>query len=254
MLIDWFTVVAQIVNFLVLVALLKHFLYGRIIRAMEVREEKIASRLQDAEDERREALREAEDYRRKAKELEERREELLLMVKEEVEGERKRLLHEARAEVNEFQRKWHENIRQEKDAFLLDLKRRVSVEVCLMARHVLSNLANKQLEKQIMEVFLERLLSHNEEELRVLRESFGQSGGRVLMRSSFEIPEESRARMMEALRDRIGEELDFEFEVSADLICGIELRANAHKIGWNMENYLKTLEEDILRVIEEGAG
>ena len=32
MLIDWFTVVAQIVNFLVLVALLKHFLYGRLVR------------------------------------------------------------------------------------------------------------------------------------------------------------------------------------------------------------------------------
>ncbi len=31
MLIDWFTVVAQIINFLVLVALLKHFLWGRLV-------------------------------------------------------------------------------------------------------------------------------------------------------------------------------------------------------------------------------
>ncbi len=50
MLINWFTVLAQIVNFLILVYLLKRFLYGPIIRAMQEREKKIARRLQDAED------------------------------------------------------------------------------------------------------------------------------------------------------------------------------------------------------------
>ena len=45
MLIDWFTVVAQIVNFLVLVALMKHFLYGRLLRAIDEREAGIAARL-----------------------------------------------------------------------------------------------------------------------------------------------------------------------------------------------------------------
>ena len=49
MLIDWFTVCAQIVNFLVLVALLKHFLYGPILRAMDAREQTIAGRLAEAQ-------------------------------------------------------------------------------------------------------------------------------------------------------------------------------------------------------------
>jgi F-type H+-transporting ATPase subunit b len=38
--IDWFTLVAQIANFLILVALLKHFLYNRIIKAMDEREKR----------------------------------------------------------------------------------------------------------------------------------------------------------------------------------------------------------------------
>ena len=38
--IDWFTLLAQIVNFLLLVWLLKHFLYGRVVRAMDEREAK----------------------------------------------------------------------------------------------------------------------------------------------------------------------------------------------------------------------
>ena len=55
MLIDWFTVLAQIINFLVLVYLLKRFLYGRIIRAMDERERKIALRLEEAQGRKEEA-------------------------------------------------------------------------------------------------------------------------------------------------------------------------------------------------------
>ena len=49
MLIDWFTVSFQVINFLILIALLKRFLYGPIIRAMEERESTIAARLFEAE-------------------------------------------------------------------------------------------------------------------------------------------------------------------------------------------------------------
>jgi F-type H+-transporting ATPase subunit b len=67
-LIDWFTVAAQIVNFLILMALLKYFLYDRVVKAMDEREEKIHSRLQQAESLRQEAEREREVYRHKNRE------------------------------------------------------------------------------------------------------------------------------------------------------------------------------------------
>jgi len=45
MLIDWFTVGAQIVNFLILVWLLQHFLYKPILNAIDAREKRIAANL-----------------------------------------------------------------------------------------------------------------------------------------------------------------------------------------------------------------
>ncbi len=54
MLINWFVVAAQIINFLILVALLKRFLYGPIVAAMTAREDKIAGRLKEAQQKRRE--------------------------------------------------------------------------------------------------------------------------------------------------------------------------------------------------------
>ena len=65
--IDWFTVVAQIINFLILVVLLKYFLYGRITAAMEQRQQEIATRWNDAERDREKAAQEADAVRRKSR-------------------------------------------------------------------------------------------------------------------------------------------------------------------------------------------
>ena len=75
--VDWFTLVAQIVNFLVLVWLLKHFLYGRIVGAMKEREAKIAGRLDEAARQRASAEAEAELFRVRNLEFEANREEML---------------------------------------------------------------------------------------------------------------------------------------------------------------------------------
>ena len=47
--INWFTVIAQIINFLVLVGLLKYFLYGRILQAIEKRDQQIRAQRAAAE-------------------------------------------------------------------------------------------------------------------------------------------------------------------------------------------------------------
>ncbi len=47
--IDWFTVAAQVINFLILVWLLKRFLYKPILAAIDEREKGIAAQLASAE-------------------------------------------------------------------------------------------------------------------------------------------------------------------------------------------------------------
>ena len=74
---DWLTVAAQIVNFLVLVWLLQHFLYAPITKAMSHREERIEERLADARKSREEAEAEAARLHDKQEELERDKEALM---------------------------------------------------------------------------------------------------------------------------------------------------------------------------------
>lgn len=97
MLIDWFTVSAQVVNFLVLVWLLKRFLYKPILDAIDAREDRIAAEIADADEKRAEARKERDEFREKNEAFDQQRASLLLEATDEASAERQRLLDEARA-------------------------------------------------------------------------------------------------------------------------------------------------------------
>src|SRR5665811_1185958 len=105
MIIDWFTVGAQALNFLILVWLLKHFLYKPILGAIDAREKRIAAELSDADAKKAEAKQERDEFKRKNDEFDKQRAELLSKATDEAKAERQRLLEEARKAADDLSAK-----------------------------------------------------------------------------------------------------------------------------------------------------
>jgi F-type H+-transporting ATPase subunit b len=147
MLIDWFTVAAQAFNFLILVWLLKRFLYKPVLAAIDEREKRIATQLQDAEKKRAEALKEQTDFLHKNEEFERQRSGLLLEAANAAKTERERLLATARRDSEELRSKLQKSIYDELD----DLNRKIGTlalqEVFSIARKTLADLADVSLER-----------------------------------------------------------------------------------------------------------
>ena len=134
MLIDWFTVLAQVVNFLVLVLILKRFLYKPILGAVQERERKIASRLEGAEQARKEALLRTEELGREREALEKAKEQLLTEARKEVQQRREKSLEQARKEIATLRKAWLDGVEEEKEAFSRKLKIRVAEQVLRISR------------------------------------------------------------------------------------------------------------------------
>ena len=245
MLFDGFTVIAEIINFVILVFLLQRFLYKPVMRAMDAREQKIASALQEARDKRQQAEQEAQNHRQARRQLEEQREALLSEARSQAETYHQELVERSRAEINEMEARWRADVEREKLIFLQELRLRVAHEVIAVSRRALEDLAGADLEQQATAVFIERIQSLDGEELAVISEAVGATGETIEVRSTYEIPPELRQRIIEALRERIGEEVGIRFETAPDLVFGIELTANGHKLSWNLKTYLDRLEESI---------
>src|SRR5688572_4022122 len=115
--IDWFTFTAQVLNFLVLVWLLKRFLYGPIHRAIDERERTIAQRLEAAAERESAAVATQKSYEHQQAELAHLKESLLADAAAEAEQWRKERLQELREEVAQARRTWHESIAREQQQF-----------------------------------------------------------------------------------------------------------------------------------------
>ncbi len=251
--IDWITVAAQIVNFLILVWLLQRFLYAPVIGAMERREAHIAERLEEADERLEAADRKAEAYEQKDRELEGRRQELLQQARKDAESYRERMLAEAREEVDEERRQVQVQIRRERREVLHDLRRRVAEQIQALARRVLGDLADRGLEEQIAAVFAQRVTALEEYERREITESALAQDGRLTVRSSTDLPADARRRLTRALHEVFGDELDVAYGKSTDLTWGIELRAGGRSVLWSLDSYLEDFEDRMSKRLEEMA-
>jgi F-type H+-transporting ATPase subunit b len=249
-LIDWFTVVAQIINFVVLMALLSRFLYKPIIRAMDARQSHIASQLAEAGRARTEAEQERASYRARNRDWDTNRQAMLAEVKAEAEAQRQELVGKARNEVEALQGRWHEAVQRQQTAFIRDLRQRAAKQLYAIARRVLQDLANTALDQRLAEVFLERLQTLSDERWRALAVSIEDGRCAVAIRSAFDLPETMRQACVQVLQDRLPTGVDVEFITQPDLICGMELTARGYKVSWSFEEYLETLEEEVTKALE----
>jgi len=252
-LIDWFTVAAQIGNFLILVFLLKHFLYDRILQAMDKREERIQHRLDEARNREKEAEQEGESLRKERAELEKKRDDILAEARDEAGKERKRLVREAREQVQAMRRSWQESLDREKFAFTRELRRMAGREVYAVCRKALKDLADAEVEEQMVQVLLEHLAGLDPEERDAMAEAARTDENRVTVRSGFQMPSGLKQKATREIHERLGDDIEVEYETDEDGAPGVELRMKGRKLAWGFEDYLNDLEQEAERAIEAEA-
>jgi F-type H+-transporting ATPase subunit b len=251
MLIDSFTIIAQIINFLILIYLLKRFLFNRIIKIMDEREKQITDQMQDAETAKEEAQKELEEQRRIREELQEKWNEMLAQAKKDAQKKREELVKDARSKIDEEQKNWREAISKQRTAFLRDLRHLSCEQVCQISRKVLSDLAGEKLENQLIENFLIQLGKLSKEEKDDFIRFINKDERKIWVDSSFQLTHEKESGIRKVLEEIIGDKVEINFKVSPKLICGIETRTEGKKISWNIENYLDGLEEQLKKAFTE---
>ncbi|MDX2423760.1 MAG: F0F1 ATP synthase subunit B [Amphritea sp.] len=245
MLIDWFTVTAQVINFLVLAWLLKRFLYQPILTAIDAREERIAKELASAASTKSEAEVLRETYQQKNVAFDQQQSERMSQLTEEVATERARLLETVRAESETLRSRLQSALQNEQHNLKQTLSQRTREEVFSIARKTLGDLAGDTLEARITDVFIQRLGQLSEAEVKSLQSAFSSSGQPLIVRSAFALPEAQVALLDASIREKIGEKVKIEFAIKADLVSGIEISGAGQKIAWNIDNYLASLADSV---------
>lgn len=249
--VDWFTLIAQIINFAILVWLLQHFLYGPINRTMQERREGIQAQVQEAEDKAAAAEEQMQEYEQKEQELTEQRDQLVDEAAEEAEARRKELLEEAREDIDHARRRWHEALEREKQDFLDQVRDRAGEQVLQVTRRVLTDLADADLQDKIIPVFISRLAEASEEDRAALDQAYSPENNRLRVSSAFELSQDDRRRLTEAVHDHLYADAELTFDTDKQLLGGLELRTDGAKLSWSIRGYLDELYEQLQQALQE---
>jgi F-type H+-transporting ATPase subunit b len=251
MLIDWFTVGAQALNFLILVWLMKRYLYQPIRHAIDEREKRIATELANADAKKAEAQKEHDEFQHKNAEFDQQRAALLSKATDEAQAERQRLLDEARKAAVALSLKRQEALKSEEQTLHQAIRQRTQQEVFAIARKALEDLATVSLEERLGEVFTRRLREMDAKTKEGLGEALKTASEPALVRSTFDLPAEQRAAIQNALNETFSTEIHVRFETAPDLISGIELTTNGQKVAWSIADYLAALEKGVDELLKQ---
>jgi len=249
--IDYFTTAAQVVNFALLVFLLKHFLYKPLLKLMDEREMKIISRQKAAEDAKRETQAEAQSYRKKKEELSAEHEELLVKAKEDAKEFRADMMKKARDEIEETKIEWQRDLQRQKDELISDLRKYSGQQLYAITRRALRDLANEDLERQIMIAFINRLKNLEESERETIKDFVKDSEQIITVRSAFKVPEDIQQKIKDALAIHAEADVRVQFEIVDDLISGMVMSAKNVEIAWSIAEYVDSLEADFSLWLEK---
>ncbi len=253
MLINWFTVGAQALNFLVLVWLLKRFLYKPILDAVDAREQRIAAALADASAKEADAGKEREAFQQKNQAFDQQRATLLATAIDEAKGERQRLMDEARQTADALSAKRQDALRADARTLNDAISRRTQQEVFAIARKALTDLATSSLEERVCDEFIRRLRAMDDPTKAALGEALDKASEPALVRSAFDLPAGQRAAIQTALNDTYATEIRVTFETAPALVSGIELTAHGEKVGWSIAEYLTSLERGVAELLKQKA-
>lgn len=250
--IDWVTVAAQIVNFLVLVWLLQRVLYRPLSRALKARAEEVSRSLREAEAARETAEAEAEAHRRALRTFEDERHARLEALEAEAETLRAEMTGQARGEIAKRRAAWRAQLEDEKAAFLQHLRRRAGAAFVTLVRRALAEMADEDLVDRMARVFARRLSTLDPEERAHLKSSAGREGA-PQVRTSFPLSAEAQAVVADAVGRVLEQEVEIDFREEPALECGIVLAIGPRHVGWTLGEHLDALERDVAGILDVGS-
>src|SRR5271165_442507 len=253
MLINWFTVIAQAINFLILVWLLKRFLYKPILHAIDEREKGIATQLAQAEAKKAEAQRERDAFQHKNEAIDQDRAALLKKATDEATAERQRLLDEARKDADLLRAKRQDALRTEQRNLRQEIIRWTQKEVFAITRKTLTDLAGTSLEERMGDMFVQRVRALTGAAKEQLAAAFKTSNHTVSVHSAFDLAPAQRNAIESAAKDTFAPDAHVQFETAPELVSGIELSTNGQKVAWSISDYLSTLEKSAGKLLQEDA-
>lgn len=242
--IDWITVGAQIGNFLVLVWLLKRFLYRPVLDGIDAREKQITDRMAEAAQIRERSEAAEAEYQAQIASLRAGREGMMGEARDAAKAERDALLADAHARLTREQAARKQERAEEARRYTAELQRSGAVALLALVRKALADLSGETMEERIVGRAASRLAALSGD----LAAAAG-AGREAIVTTCDPLSDELRQRLQAQLAPMIAG-VTLRFATDPAQSPGLSLRLGGAQLGWTVDSYIDGLE----RLLHDEAG
>lgn len=222
--IDFWTLALQAINFLILVWLLRRFLYAPVKQVIEKRRALAEQAFAEAKAQQDAAEEAHRRYDADHAALAQERESMIEAARAELDAERANVLAEARAQAEKILEDAKTGIAKERQAALHDLREDVASLGVELARKLLREAGQDLPHDLFLDRLAQRIADLPEEERTQLCRDIDDNGHAVAAVTARPLSDEEQATWTARLRDILGVEVTLRFEADADILGGAELR------------------------------
>lgn len=236
--IDWVTVGAQVVNFLVLVLLLKKFLYQPVLQGLAAREAAIAERLATAASTQQAAAEAEAQWRQLEAEQQAKVTQLLEAAQEQAQAEKAKLLQQTQEYLARQQAQAQAALDVTQAEFIQELQRKAATDLLSVSQKIIQDLADTKLEAAIARQLVARLQQLQPD----LAAELGQSKQQGELRSSLALPAATQDSLLAELGQLLPDvELTFVVAPTAKPNLGVSLHLGSTEVVWTLDSYVEDL-------------
>ena len=245
--IDLVTLIAQIINLLVLIWLLKRFLYRPVLNMIKERQELIDEQINRAKQVKQNALAEEAEYQKKVAAFDAERNEMFKQMQNQVDDLREKLTLEAKQDVAHLRQAWKNELEQEKQAFDISIQNAIVQNFKLFASDALKDMAGVELNALVIKKFKERVekmpVAQRDQ---IIQNASSAKQITVLTDTRLDTPvKEDLQKFLISTFDLKKQPVKINFKVDENLICGIQVQAGEQVTSWNLQNYLEAFENNM---------
>jgi len=220
---DWTTFILELLNFVVLIWVLKRFLYRPVMNVIAQRKSAIQQTLTEAEATRRDAQVLQSQYENRLAEWEQEREKARAQLRDEVSAERIRLLKNLRAELDQEREKAAVVEQRRLKDFAQQAEATAIAQGGAFASRLLSRLGGPEVERKIIDMIRQDLPGLPHDQMQAIHAASSTIGLPMTITSAYPLDQAQREMLSHACRSLVGRDVGCVFLEDRTLIAGVRI-------------------------------
>lgn len=240
---NWSTFLLEIINFLILVWILKHFFYKPVLNVIARRRRSIEKSLNDANTLHQDAEALRVQYQNRLAEWEKERQAAQSSLDKEIETERTRRMEALWTVLDEEREKARVIEQRALEASRLRAEETALAQGAQFSARLLSLAAGPELEHRLLDLLLKELTALPPGPLSVLRAAAGKTADRILVASAYPLDDATRRSLERTLGSVLAVTPPFHYEQDKALLAGLRVTVGAWVLRANLQDELKSFSE-----------